>query len=71
MAGDGTGQISFSSGDVMNVRVNYGGIEEGLYGGGSNPVTVSFSVGDPSNYSYSVTANPVVITEGTVIVDGG
>ena len=70
MAGDGTGQISFSSGDVMNVRVNYGGIEEGLYGGGSNPVTVSFSVGDPSNYSYSVTANPVVITEGTVIVDG-
>ncbi len=63
MAGGGSGQITFAWGDVMHVQVHYGGVEEGFYGGGSSPLTVSFSSGNPSNYAYSVKANPVQITE--------
>ena len=62
MAADGKDRVVFAWGDVMNVQVLYGGTEEGFYGGAPNPATVSFSSGNPSNYAYSITANPVQIT---------
>ena len=68
---DGSGQIAFAWGDVMRVQVNYGGTEEGFYGGGANPLTVSFVVGNASNYAYTVKANPVQITEGEGISPSG
>ena len=70
MVDDGTGQIAFAWGDVMSVRVNYGGTEAGFYGPNANPLTASFSTGNSSNYSYSVSANPVNITEGGIDIGG-